>query len=79
MYLSENLNNHLNKKYHFDYVSLDFIKTFPQYLTLYYFIIYIIRLCMLLLQKPRNTEFYHTKKSSSFIVISLLILPFLLI
>ena len=71
--LSENLNNHLNKKYHFDYVIF---KTFPQYLTLYY---YIILLCMLLLQKPRNTAFYHTKKSSSFIVISLLILPFLLI
>ena len=34
---------------------------------------------MLLLQKPKNTEFYHTKKSFSFIVISLLILPFLLI
>ena len=36
-------------------------KTFPQYLTLYY----IILLCMLLLQKPSNTEFYHTKKSFS--------------
>ena len=34
---------------------------------------------MLFLQKPRNTEFYHTKKSFSFIVISLLILPFSLI
>ena len=28
MYLSENLNNHLNKKYHFDYVSLDFLRLF---------------------------------------------------
>ena len=45
MYLIRKLKQPLKKKYHFDYVSLDF-KTFPQYLTLYYYIIYIILLCM---------------------------------
>ena len=35
-----------------------FLKTFPQYLTLYYYIIYIILLYMLLLQKPRDTEIF---------------------
>ena len=34
---------------------------------------------MLLLQKQRNAEFYHTKKSFNLIVISFLILQFLLI
>ena len=33
-------------------------------------------LCLLFLQKPRNTEFYHTKKSFNLIAISVLILPF---
>ena len=32
MYL--NLNNHLNKKYHFDYVSLDFLRLFYNILIL---------------------------------------------
>ena len=54
MYFIRNLSNDLNKKYHFDYVIF---KTLPQYLTLYYYIIYIILLCMFILQKPRNTDF----------------------
>ena len=76
--LSENLKKHLNKKYHFDYVSLDFLRLFHN--TWLYIIISFISFCYVCyFYKSQETQFYHTKKYSSFIVILLLILPVLLI
>ena len=57
--LSENLNNHLNKKYHFDYVPLDFLRLF--YNTWLYIIISFISFCY-------ECYFYKSQETQSYII-----------